>query len=182
MPAALDLLRSHARAAGDPRTRRARRDRSGQSVRHDRAWPELRRRARPHGPTRIVGRVVILVDGAAAAYLRRGERELLLFAPAAEPRRSQVAREVARALRERASGREPGQRGMLVAQINGQPASDYELARVFVEEGFAASAMGLQMRRVPATMPRIRDGGIAEGRTQEPMDETDDTPTPRDLT
>src|SRR6185503_19676639 len=31
-----------------------------------------------HGPTRSVGARVVLVDGSAAGYLRRGERELLL--------------------------------------------------------------------------------------------------------
>jgi hypothetical protein len=36
---------------------------------------------------------VIIVNGFAAAYLRRGERELLLFLPDDEPRRSQMGRD-----------------------------------------------------------------------------------------
>ena len=63
---------------------------------------------------------MILVDGHAAAYLRRGERELLLFLPEAEPSRSRVGREVARMLLHLAAiARE--RRGMLIAEINGMP-------------------------------------------------------------
>jgi hypothetical protein len=87
----------------------------------------------------------VLVDGRAAAYLRRGERELLLFLPGAEPSRSRVAREVAKLLLHLAATRE-GRRGMLIADINGVPAISHPAARLFVEEGFAATAMGIQAR------------------------------------
>jgi ATP-dependent Lhr-like helicase len=93
------------------------------------------------GPTRTVGALVILVDGAAAGYFRRGERELLLFAPEAEPQRTRVTREVARMLLHLAA-----RRGMLIGEINGEPGQTHALARVFVEEGFVATAMGLQAR------------------------------------
>jgi ATP-dependent Lhr-like helicase len=98
------------------------------------------------GPTRSVGALVILVDGAAAGYLRRGERELLLFMPEAEPQRSRVMREVARMLLHLAVMREAGRRGMLISEINGELATSHPAARVFVEEGFVMSAMGLQAR------------------------------------
>jgi len=98
------------------------------------------------GPTRSVGALVILVDGAAAAYLRRGERELLVFLPEAEPQRSSVGRAVARAVLDLSRGREPGHRGMLIADINGVAAATHPAARLFVEEGFAIGAMGLQVR------------------------------------
>ena len=98
------------------------------------------------GPTRTVGAVVILVDGFAVAYLRRGERELLLAAPEDEPLRSRLIREAARALLRRAAGREAGRRGMLIEEINGMPATAHPSARLFIEEGFAATAMGLQAR------------------------------------
>jgi ATP-dependent Lhr-like helicase len=100
--------------------------------------PDSRSRA---GPTRTAGARVILVDGALAGYLRRGERELLLFAPAAEPRRSQIVREVARALRDLAR-----RRGMLLAEIDGGDATAHPAATLFVEEGFVRTAMGLQLR------------------------------------
>ena len=87
----------------------------------------------------------MLVDGRAAAYLRRGERELLLFLPEAEPLRSRIGREVARMLLHLAATRE-GRRGMLIAEINGMPATSHSASRLFVEEGFAATAMGIQAR------------------------------------
>jgi ATP-dependent Lhr-like helicase len=93
------------------------------------------------GPTRSAGARVVLVDGALAAYLRRGERELLLFAPPDEPRRSQVTREVARAIRELVRTH-----GMLLAEIDGHDASAHAAADAFVQLGFARTAMGLQLR------------------------------------
>ena len=101
------------------------------------------------GPTRSVGARAILVDGFAAGYLRRGERELLLFAPEAEPQRSRVIREVARGLLELAEAREAGRQGILIAEINGTPAAMHPAAHLFVHEGFATTAMGLQARIIP---------------------------------
>jgi hypothetical protein len=57
-----------------------------------------------------------------------------------------VGRGVARALLDLSKGREPGHRGMLIAEINGIPAEKHPAARLFVEAGFMASAMGLQAR------------------------------------
>ena len=109
------------------------------------------------GPTRSVGALVILVDGAAAGYLRRGERELLLFMPEAEPQRSRVGREVARMLLHLAVSREAGRRGMLISEINGELATSHPAARLFVEEGFVVSAMGLQART-----ERIKPHGLLD--------------------
>ena len=125
------------------------------------------------GPTRSVGARAILVDGFAAGYLRRGERELLLCAPDAEPQRSRVIREVARALLELAAAREPGRQGMLIAEINGAPAATHPTAHFFVQEGFATTAMGLQARIVPGLVraeasdmpPGIRIAGKRHGGT-----------------
>ena len=111
LPAAVDLLRSFrtslSRATWCSRQRirpirtggreMAPRLCSGQG--HISRGPDAVRRAR-----------VILVDGFAAAHLRRGERELILFAPEAEPRRSRTIRQVALALLELAAGREQGRR------------------------------------------------------------------------
>ena len=153
MPAALDLLRSMRDAPEEPRiTLLAATDPAnpcGAIIK----WPELTPgdSSEPpadagRGPTRSVGALVILVDGTAAAYLRRGERDLLLFLPDAEPRRSQVGRAVARALLDLSGGREPGRRGMLIAEINRMPADRHPSARLFVEAGFVATALGLQAR------------------------------------
>jgi len=110
------------------------------------------------GPTRTVGALVVLVDGYPAAYLRRGERELLLLAPDAEPQTSSYARAAAHALMALARSREEGRRGMLIAEINGTPASTHTTAHLFVAEGFIATAMGLQARvppRAPESVPEV---------------------------
>ncbi|MEQ1910491.1 MAG: hypothetical protein ABMA15_16850, partial [Vicinamibacterales bacterium] len=96
------------------------------------------------GPTRTVGALVILVDGALAAYLARGERQLLTWIPDAEPIRSRVARSVAHILIDRARAGGDTPRGMLIETIDNAPASTHALASCFVEAGFAAGAMGLQ--------------------------------------
>jgi len=103
-------------------------------------WPE-----RGGGsPARTAGALVVLVDGVLTAYLRRGERELLLFAPQDEPQRSRLIRAAARALAELSAPR-----GMLLGEIDGAPAATHETAPLFVEAGFAITAMGLQRRPVP---------------------------------
>ncbi|MFN7982849.1 MAG: DEAD/DEAH box helicase [Vicinamibacterales bacterium] len=103
------------------------------------------------GPTRTVGATVILVDGALAAYLARGDRQLLTWIPDAEPLRSRVARSVAHVLIERARSGGDTPRGMLLETIDGLPAQLHPLLSHFIDAGFAAGAMGLQ--------------GIARGRS-----------------
>jgi ATP-dependent Lhr-like helicase len=96
--------------------------------------------------TRTAGALVVLVDGYAGAYLRRGERELLLVMPSTEPTRSHATQAVARALVQLSASREEGRRGMLIAEIDGLPASVHPAARLFVTEGFLTTAMGLQLK------------------------------------
>jgi ATP-dependent Lhr-like helicase len=96
------------------------------------------------GPTRTAGALVVLVDGFLAAYVRRGERELLLFAPEDEPQRSRLIRAAARALAELSAPR-----GMFLSEIDGGPATIHRAAPLFVEAGFLITAMGLQRRPVP---------------------------------
>jgi ATP-dependent Lhr-like helicase len=98
------------------------------------------------GATRTVGALVVLVDGLAAGYLRRGERELLLALPEAEPSRSRVAQALARALIQLALSRPEGQRGLFLETINGVRAGQHPATRWFVSEGFAVGADGLQYR------------------------------------
>jgi hypothetical protein len=57
-----------------------------------------------------------------------------------------------------ARSREEGRRGMLIAEINGTPASTHALAQLFVAAGFTATAMGLQARvppRAPESVPEV---------------------------
>jgi ATP-dependent helicase Lhr and Lhr-like helicase len=152
MPAALELLRSMRDAPEEPRTVVMAATDPANPYGAMAKWPDAASPpstmdvpASGRGPTRAAGALVVLVDGRAAAYLRRGERELLLFLPEAEPFRSRVGREVTRMLFHLAATRE-GRRGMLIAEINGAPATAHPAARLFVEEGFAATAMGIQAR------------------------------------
>jgi len=102
------------------------------------------------GPTRTVGATVILVDGRLAAYLARGDRQLTVWLPEAEPERSRTARAVARTLIERARSGGDTPRGMLIEELNGTAASTHALVPFFIEAGFAAGALGLQGTRAPA--------------------------------
>jgi len=104
------------------------------------------------GPTRSVGATVILVNGALAAYLARGDRQLVTFRPEAEPDRSKVGRAVARVLIDRARTGGDAPRGMLIEEIDGTPASRHPLAPLLIEAGFISGAMGFQ-----ATFPKARE-------------------------
>jgi ATP-dependent Lhr-like helicase len=158
MPTALDLLRSMRDAPEEPRTVVLAATDPANPYGAIVKWPEttpgiVQQPDGPtpgidagRGPTRSVGALVILVDGAAAGYLRRGEREVLLFLPEAEPLRSRAGRAVARALLDLSNTREPGRRGMLIAEINGAAAGSHPAARLFAEVGFVVTAMGLQAR------------------------------------
>jgi ATP-dependent Lhr-like helicase len=105
------------------------------------------------GPARTVGSLVILVNGALAAYISRGARQLQVFLPEDEPARATTAR----ALSRRLAGL-----GLLIAEINGVPVTEHPLAPYLVDAGFSPSAMGFHMRRplsgpgshVTSTSPR----------------------------
>jgi len=96
------------------------------------------------GPTRTVGATVVLVDGALAAYLARGDRQLLTYLPDAEPERSTVGRAMAIALIERARSGGDAPRGMLIEDIDGVPAPEHPVAAFLKRAGFIAGAMGMQ--------------------------------------
>jgi len=103
-------------------------------------WPAAGRDGR--GPTRTAGASVILVNGAVAAWLARGGRQLAVYLPEDEPKRSIVAREVATRLAATAwTG------SVLVTEINGRPAAEHPLAAFLVEAGFSGSAMGFNVSR-----------------------------------
>ena len=151
MPAGLDLLRSMRDAPEEPRTLIMAATDPANPYGAIVKWPDVTASGTSdsdagRGPTRTVGALVILVDGAAAGYLRRGERELLLFLPDAEPQRTRVGKAVAQALLELSGRRAPGRRGLLIAEINGVSADKHPAVRLFIDAGFAATAMGIQAR------------------------------------
>jgi ATP-dependent Lhr-like helicase len=95
-------------------------------------------------PLRAVGAQVVLVDGAAAAYLARGGRQLTTWLPAGEPERAAAARAVAQALAGLAL-----RDGLLLGEIDGVPAPEHPLAPALAAAGFTASGMGFSVRRSP---------------------------------
>jgi len=95
-------------------------------------------------PTRSVGATVILVNGTLAAYLARGDRQLVTFLPDAEPDRSKVGRAVARVLIDRARTGGEAPRGMLIEEIDGTPSWQHPMSPFLVEAGFVAGALGFQ--------------------------------------
>jgi ATP-dependent helicase Lhr and Lhr-like helicase len=103
-----------------------------------RQWPE---RAEGRRPARAAGSWVILVDGALAAYIARGERDLLTFldqVPEREP--EAVAHEVARVLAAQVG---PGRRqSLFVREVDGRPAHETLMAGALTGAGFRHGAQG----------------------------------------
>jgi len=95
-------------------------------------------------PARIVGATVILTDGAIAAWLARGDRQLVTFLPDSEPDRSKRARAIAEVLIDRARSGLDAPRGMLIEEIDGLPPSAHPLAAYLTEAGFVGGALGFQ--------------------------------------
>ena len=112
------------------------------------------------GPMRAVGATVILVNGALAAYLARGDRQLLAFLPESEPERSKTGRAIGRALIERArtgAGSDDEPRGMLIEEIDGMVPMSHPLAPYLAESGFVAGAMGFSPVNTGGLVPCPRD-------------------------
>jgi ATP-dependent helicase Lhr and Lhr-like helicase len=97
---------------------------------------------------------VILRNGEMVAYLRRGNPNLQVFLSPEEPERSQVARDLSQflvqitqeELRQRQGDRGAG---LVIAQINSQPAGAHFLARFLQDAGFHVAPNGFNVRRVP---------------------------------
>jgi ATP-dependent Lhr-like helicase len=148
MPAALDLLRSvrdepdelqvvHL-AATDPANP------YGSLLR----WPASDAEMREgRGPTRTVGATVIMVNGRLAAYLGRGDRQLSVYLPDAEPPRSSTALAVAQRLYELATAPDGSRQGLLIAGVGGTPIAEHPIAPFLLEAGFVRGAMGYQAAR-----------------------------------
>jgi ATP-dependent helicase Lhr and Lhr-like helicase len=107
----------------------------------------------PRSLTRSVGASVILRNGEMVAFLRRGNPNLQVFLPPEEPERSQAGRDLSQFLvqmtQEELRQRE-GDRGagLLIAQINSQPAGAHFLARFLQDAGFHVAPNGFNVRRV----------------------------------
>ena len=139
LPGALDLLRSlreppdqpHAvaLAAADPANP------YGTSL----PWPAP-------NLTRVVGATVLLVDGALAGYLPRGDREITVFLPEDEPFFTQAARAAAEAVAALGRGRRP--RPIFLRQINGQPAIDHPFGAFLEAAGLVRDGSGFRAESI----------------------------------
>jgi ATP-dependent helicase Lhr and Lhr-like helicase len=101
--------------------------------------------------TRAVYAEVVLRNGRLVAWLRRGNPNLLIFLPADEPERSQIASGLAHFLCDRGQQRMAGGRhlGVLITTINGQPVAAHFMARFLMDAGFYSGPLGMHLRRLP---------------------------------
>ena len=88
----------------------------------------------------------MIVNGRLAAWIGRGDRQLIVALPDDEPERSQIGRALARELAAIAQRGPEGRRGWLIEEINGGPAAQHPASQFLLEAGFTATAMGLQLR------------------------------------
>jgi len=148
LPGALDLLRSLRDAADDPEVTVLAATDPANPYGATLKWPSPPATAATHaalpadarrGPTRSVGATVLMVNGAFAGYLARGDHVLTANLPANEPERSKTARALARSLADRAR-----EHPTLIEEIDGVPASLHALAPFLVEAGFVSGSMGMQ--------------------------------------
>jgi ATP-dependent Lhr-like helicase len=145
LPGALDLLRSLRDAADEPEVVVLAATDPANPYGATLKWsPQSKTSDSSRAPTRSVGAAVILVNGALAAYIARGDRVMTTFLPDAEPERSNTARAIAAALIDRARSGADAPRGMLIEEIDGSPASLHPMAPFLVGAGFISGAMGMQ--------------------------------------
>jgi ATP-dependent Lhr-like helicase len=127
-------------------------------------WPA---RDEHRGPTRAAGARVVLVDGALAAWLSRGGRQILTWLPETEPERSRAGRAIADALAAVARTGDGREGGLLVGDVDGVPAHEHPLATWLLEAGFVRSGLGYQVRRERRPQPQdpvTPVSGAASGR------------------
>ena len=96
--------------------------------------------------SRSAGTRVVIVNGRLAAWISRGDRQLIVALPDDEPERSQIGRALARELVAIAQRAPEGRRGWLIEEINGGPAAQHPASQFLLEAGFSATAMGVQLR------------------------------------
>lgn len=122
-------------------------------------WPELPpmdddAESAPRILTRAVYAEVILRNGQLVAWLRRNNPNLLVFLPAEEPERSQVAAGLAHFLcaRGQQKMRTGSHQGVLITTINGQPVAANPMARFLMDAGFHPGPLGMHLRRIPLAL------------------------------
>jgi ATP-dependent Lhr-like helicase len=170
LPAAVDLLRSLRNAPQFPESKPefvllAATDPAnpyGSTLK----WPDLPVEAEdtelaPRILTRAAYAQVVLCAGRLVAWLRRGNPNLLVFLPADEPERSQIAEGFANFLAEQGQNRLQNDQtgshhsGYLISTINGLAVAAHPFAHALREAGFHPGPLGMHLRRPTSLPPRI---------------------------
>jgi ATP-dependent helicase Lhr and Lhr-like helicase len=119
-------------------------------------WPDLPamdddNESAPRILTRAAYAEVILRNGQLVTWMRRGNPNLLVFLPADEPERAQVASGLAHFLSTRGQAQlhAHSHNGALITTINGQPVAAHPLARFLMDAGFHPGPLGMHLRRIP---------------------------------
>ncbi len=141
LPAAIDLLRSVRDPAEAPLVVTLASTDPANPYGGILRWPAAPSEA-GRGPTRSVGTRVVLVDGELVAWLSRGDRQLLVWLPEDEPRRTRALTSLASELA-RLADETAGRQGLLIGDVNGQPVSAHPLAPFLADAGFSRGAMGM---------------------------------------
>ena len=118
-------------------------------------WPAA---AAARTPSRAAGARVLLVNGAAAAYLGKGGKQLLTWLPEDDPDRAPMARAIARALAE-----DSQRHAALYAEIDALAAAEHPLAPFLVDAGFVRTHQGLQLGQRRALEIAAAAGAAAAG-------------------
>ena len=124
--------------------------------------------------SRTKGAGIILINGVLAAFLRRRNPAIQIFLPENEPERTQFARELSKKLAELAVRRQGRRSGLLISDINAEPARDHFLSRFLEDSGFTPSAFGYQMRRITAMLPSQDDAAPNENDSASEAADNDD--------
>jgi ATP-dependent Lhr-like helicase len=140
LPAALDLLRSMREPSATPEAVAVAATDPANPYGSSLAWPVP-------NLSRVVGATVIFVDGAMAAYLPRGDRELVVHLPEAEPFLSRTAKAAAETIAAHARGDARGPRPLFLADINGRPALDHPFGAFLEGAGFVRDGLGFRLPR-----------------------------------
>jgi ATP-dependent Lhr-like helicase len=88
---------------------------------------------------------VVLGDGALLAYLGRREKSLLTFLPEEEPERRRASDDVASALVTLVDG--AARRALVIASIDGEPASQAAFGPALERAGFTRVGEGYVLRQ-----------------------------------
>ncbi|MBI5547667.1 MAG: DEAD/DEAH box helicase, partial [Deltaproteobacteria bacterium] len=115
------------------------------------------------GPARAVGAHVILVNGAPAAWVARGGRQLWCWLPDEEPDRSVFGRAIAEGVAGLITRAGAPREGVLIEDVDGSPVRSHPLARWLGEVGFSATPTGMILHRrlgayAPVPAPSTDDG------------------------